>query len=798
MEENIKLIKPNNSFKNNYLDMISEWKEYGEELIPWSLNLDTDDFDSLVESLNGYSDGIGLPDGFVPCTTLWLVNNDNRVLGGDKMKKTMFLSVMILILTFFSAGCWAVKEPPDISISIDNKEIDYVSAKNKWDGTAYDREDTFVTIFKEQRDIPIFENGSIAEITFNSNPPAEFKIMDILIDENGKQIYTDKEIINIPVELIDGKCSFEIEKHLASSLSSYYEPGKKDIRGFRMIASWGENECEYAFVIKTYEIDRTEYLTGEIITDGDYEILSSGIGSICFVPDKESREIIEEKYDTYNLYYLNDESYFLYYDNISVTESLPNELGIYKVKVKFDLKEIYSFDRFNINDIELTDNIGTILYEGKEYETNNLDLDVKVKDRVCGLIVDSVNKLGDEGFRVTFCGEIETEGYYNISYSEMNASNYGTIYYDDKYESNVPMMMGESNNKQLFLFIDKEELFSQLEEHSSFGRGKFKISNFHIVYNVGMRREPTEVLTEIVSLDDAYKNMFEIIEKSETNIKGHNGIFAIVSNTAEYDENNYAKSYNYYYINKNNPKKVYLLTTEDYYFLDEVISDTEFSLITEGYNEATDSYGVLNRIKCKITDKGAELSYEYSAEEQEDTSQEQQLLLNGISLTKDIIRSVYRVYKGEEKYTYELLLYILAFNDDESNLYKGYFPFDEDRGAFIFPLDKSHEVLTQVFGAKEYSFENVFDYDEESDIYYKNLDFGWATAYRAENVTADISDDKSKLFTQFELINQWYDVEGDPVPTAIAECEITYSINKSNDKIYLQFENMEILSRLVD
>jgi len=546
------------------------------------------------------------------------------------------------------------------------------------------------------------------------------------------------------------------------------------------------------------EIDRTEYLTGEIITDGDYEILSSGIGSICFVPDKESREIIEEKYDTYDLYYLNDESYFLYYDNISVTESLPNELGIYKVRVKFDLKEIYSYDRFNINDIQLTDNIGTILYEGKAYETNNLDLDVKVKDRVCGLIVDSVDKLGDEGFRVTFCGEIEIEGYYNISYSEMNASNYGTIYYDDKYESNVPMMMGESNNKQLFLFIDKEELFSQLEEHSSFGRGKFKISNFHIVYNVGMGREPTEVLTEIVSLDDAYKNMFEIIEKSETNIKGHNGIFAIVSNTAEYDENNYAKSYDYYYINKNNPKKVYLLTTEDYYFLDEVISDTEFSLITEGYNEATGSYGVLNKIKCKITEDGAELVYQSLAEEQKYSPEKKQLLLNGISLTKDIIRSVYRVYKGEENYTYELLLYMLAFNDDESNLYKGYFPFDEDKGAFIFPLDKSNEVLIEVFGEKEYSFENVFDYDEESDIYYKNLDFGWNTGFKAENVTADISEDKSKLFTQFELINQWYDVEGDPVATAIAECQITYSIKKSNDKMYLQFENMEILSKLVD
>ena len=48
------------------------------------------------------------------------------------------------------------------------------------------------------------------------------------------------------------------------------------------------------------------------------------------------------------------------------------------------------------------------------------------------------------------------------------------------------------------------------------------------------------------------------------------------------------------------------------------------------------------------------------------------------------------------------------------------------------------------------------------------------------------------------MINQWYDVEGDPVSTAIAECKITYSIITSNDKTYLQFENMEIVKKLVD
>lgn len=182
------------------------------------------------------------------------------------------------------------------------------------------------------------------------------------------------------------------------------------------------------------------------------------------------------------------------------------------------------------------------------------------------------------------------------------------------------------------------------------------------------------------------------------------------------------------------------------------------------------------------------------SQEQEDTSPEKRLLSNGISLTKDII---YSVYRGEENYRYEVLLFALAINDDENNLYKGYFPFDEKKG-YIFPLDKSNEVLTQVFGEKEYSFKDNLNYDEESDIYYRNLDFGWNTPYRTENVSAEISDDKSKLYTQFELINQWYDVEGDPVPTAIAECKITYSIITDNDKDYLQFENMEILTKLVD
>ena len=153
-------------------------------------------------------------------------------------------------------GCASTKSPqetPKLTITIGDKQLDYIVAKNQWNGAKYDREDTFKTIMEKgsEREIPYIEIGNTATISFANNPPSKFTISDILIDKNGNQRYSDKGIINIPVELKDGKGSFEIKKHLASGLSSYYVEGKTDIRGFRMTATWGENECEYAFIIRT-------------------------------------------------------------------------------------------------------------------------------------------------------------------------------------------------------------------------------------------------------------------------------------------------------------------------------------------------------------------------------------------------------------------------------------------------------------------------------------------------------------------------------------------------------------------
>ena len=89
MVEHLKLIRPNVILKDEYLDMMSEWKAVSGELIPWSLSQDTTDFNLMIENLNGYSEGIGLPDGFVECSTFWLLNKSNKILGAIDIRHSL-------------------------------------------------------------------------------------------------------------------------------------------------------------------------------------------------------------------------------------------------------------------------------------------------------------------------------------------------------------------------------------------------------------------------------------------------------------------------------------------------------------------------------------------------------------------------------------------------------------------------------------------------------------------------------------------------------------------------------------
>ncbi|MDO3413401.1 GNAT family N-acetyltransferase [Saccharibacillus sp. CPCC 101409] len=82
----LKLVKPQMELKDEYLSFYQEWIESGEDMVPWVISKDPSDFQSMLKSLSDNEQGYGLPEGWVPDSTYWLVNQDNKVLGAVNIR----------------------------------------------------------------------------------------------------------------------------------------------------------------------------------------------------------------------------------------------------------------------------------------------------------------------------------------------------------------------------------------------------------------------------------------------------------------------------------------------------------------------------------------------------------------------------------------------------------------------------------------------------------------------------------------------------------------------------------------
>lgn len=80
------LVEPNITFQETYLNLIEEWTASGEPFVPWCLGLDCTDFSTFVKALLDRSKGLDLPEGFVPDSTYWLMNEAGRMLGAVNIR----------------------------------------------------------------------------------------------------------------------------------------------------------------------------------------------------------------------------------------------------------------------------------------------------------------------------------------------------------------------------------------------------------------------------------------------------------------------------------------------------------------------------------------------------------------------------------------------------------------------------------------------------------------------------------------------------------------------------------------
>lgn len=65
--------RPHAALAESYRSMVREILDHGEELIPFPLSFDHGDFAAFLARLAACERGEGIPEGFVPHTTFWLV-----------------------------------------------------------------------------------------------------------------------------------------------------------------------------------------------------------------------------------------------------------------------------------------------------------------------------------------------------------------------------------------------------------------------------------------------------------------------------------------------------------------------------------------------------------------------------------------------------------------------------------------------------------------------------------------------------------------------------------------------------
>jgi predicted acetyltransferase len=81
--------EPHIGLKESYRSLVSEFLDRGEDLVPFPLSFPSDDFDAFIERLSACSRGEGLPEGFVPHTTYWLVRDEVEVVGVSNLRHSL-------------------------------------------------------------------------------------------------------------------------------------------------------------------------------------------------------------------------------------------------------------------------------------------------------------------------------------------------------------------------------------------------------------------------------------------------------------------------------------------------------------------------------------------------------------------------------------------------------------------------------------------------------------------------------------------------------------------------------------
>ncbi|KJD40927.1 GCN5 family acetyltransferase [Paenibacillus polymyxa] len=84
--QSVRLIEPQQGWKDAYLSFYEEWKKSQEHMVPWVISIEPYDFEGMLTLLSHQKNGIDLSEGWVKSSTYWLVDADDQVVGAVNIR----------------------------------------------------------------------------------------------------------------------------------------------------------------------------------------------------------------------------------------------------------------------------------------------------------------------------------------------------------------------------------------------------------------------------------------------------------------------------------------------------------------------------------------------------------------------------------------------------------------------------------------------------------------------------------------------------------------------------------------
>jgi predicted acetyltransferase len=85
----VELIVPRADLEASHRSFVAEFRARNEELVPWVIGEPSDDFGEYVTTLLSATNGVGLPPGWVPHSTFWLIDGNRQIVAVANLRHAL-------------------------------------------------------------------------------------------------------------------------------------------------------------------------------------------------------------------------------------------------------------------------------------------------------------------------------------------------------------------------------------------------------------------------------------------------------------------------------------------------------------------------------------------------------------------------------------------------------------------------------------------------------------------------------------------------------------------------------------